>query len=170
MPTILPRPEARAAHMDALRLIGHHRTALEGHACEKATCTRPAHWRVYRDANPRLAEVLIICGAYEVYEAVSPQTGYPVRDGGYAVLERADGPAGTLYVDSARFGTWPEAIRYACEKSIENIAQEVGEPITRPAPVPGIAYAAAAPQVRPPGTWGPWGPEGRPPSPDQIEG
>lgn len=106
MPTIQPRPEARAAHAEALRLIGQH--------------------------NDRIAEVLIVCGAYEVYQLAGTA---------HAVVERADGPAGWLYVASEVFDSYAQAIRYACEKSIENIRLEIDGPLEAlPAPVPGIKY------------------------------
>lgn len=136
MPNIQIRPEAKAAHMDALRIIGEHRPIFDGgpNCVGAEQCTRPAHWRVYRDMNPRLAEVLIICGAYEVYQTFD---GKPIR---YAVLERADGPAGTLYVASKVFNTNAEAIRYACEMACASVAEEMGEALPLPAPVPGIKY------------------------------
>lgn len=141
MPMIHPRPEALEAHLRALRLIGVHGGSFR-HTCAAATCTRRAHWRYFSECNPRLAEMLIVCGAYEVYE-IADEDGY-ASGRGYVVLERADGPSGSLYVASKEWGTLVEALRYACEMAVENIRQETeGQCVPPPAPVPGIPYAPA---------------------------
>lgn len=90
--------------------------------------------------NPRIAEVLGIACAYEVYQAIDPATGYPTRDSGYLVVLRADGPF-VLYVESWKAPTHAQAVRLACEMACKDVADEGGEKLFAPEPLDGIEYA-----------------------------
>lgn len=92
------------------------------------------------DDNPRIAEVLGIACAYEVYMKVDPDSGYPTGRSGYVVILRADGPY-VLYVDSWDAPTHAEAVRMACEMACRDVADETGEKLPAPTPHPEITYA-----------------------------
>lgn len=94
------------------------------------------------DDNPRIAEVLGIACAYEVYQQVNSLTGYPTRDSGYVVVLRADGPW-VLYVDSWKADSHQAAVRMACEKACKDVADEEDAKLPPPAPLAGIEYAAS---------------------------
>lgn len=138
-----PPTEALAAHLEALRLIAVHGGNFD-HTCDRATCTRRAHWRYFPERNERLAE-LRTCdgGAYEVYE-VAGDDGYPELDeaDGYCVLRRSGKTAAGYYRQEAQalrsplytgytlHDTYGEAIRAACAAAV---ADHVGDEEPQPA-------------------------------------
>lgn len=89
--------------------------------------------------NPRVAEILGIACAYEVYSKVNPATGYPDARTGYVVVLRADGPY-VLYVDAWDAPTHADAVRLACEKACSDVAAEIGVGLPIPAPAAGVEY------------------------------
>lgn len=92
------------------------------------------------DDNPRIAEVLGICCAYEVYMKVDPKVGYANGKNGYLVILRADGPTRTLYVQSWEAPTHAAAVRLACELGCREVADETGEELFAPLPLEEIKY------------------------------
>lgn len=129
------RPEVpddvRAAHLAALRMIGFHGGSFN-HTCDRATCTRAAHWRYYPEANPQLARLLRPSGAYEVYEVAAPD-GHPAGQGAFVVLRLSEGPAGRFYRVEALVGGYAEAVRLACMFAVDEmeharwVAKQTGE-------------------------------------------
>lgn len=92
------------------------------------------------DDNPRIAEVLGIACAYEVYMKVDPTTGYATGRNGFLVVLRADGPY-VLYVDKWDAPTHAAAVRMACEMACRDVAEETDEKLPAPTPHPDITYA-----------------------------
>lgn len=109
--------DVREAHVWAMRLRGFHGGSFR-HTCDAGTCTRPAHWRYYPEANPLLARLTAGAAAYEVYR-VAGADGRPAQDEAYAILRLADG----LYAPVAIIGALREAYLYACDFALDELGQ-----------------------------------------------
>lgn len=97
-----PSSKAVQAHREALRLIGNN-----------------------RDAAPRLAQVLGIAGAYELYLKVEPGPGgWPAQPTQYVAVAVAHGPAGSIMYDYWIFDDYGTAVRAIAEKAIVEVEAE----------------------------------------------